>query len=222
LFEIDESEKASLDHFEGAGGGYNRIDKFAVYDERNTIIESTTYLAAEQEKNLKPFDWYLALIVAGARQHQLPEAQISSFRLASYLIDRDNKRQSRMEAISAMHKAGILNYSNILERKETDLIQDIIMELTRIQGLPIEDVDRSENSSLPSLISAGEAGSLIVTRKIDDSISSLAKIFMNQNPAIKRSFTQSEWRSLVRKYLGPILASIDLDDHLSDNVEKIL
>ena len=76
LFEIDVSERAVLDRFEGHPNGYRRDDNFIVetVDDTNRLAVST-YIAADHaiDENLKPFDWYLALAVAGLIQHKLPD-----------------------------------------------------------------------------------------------------------------------------------------------------
>jgi gamma-glutamylcyclotransferase (GGCT)/AIG2-like uncharacterized protein YtfP len=75
LFEIDVSEIPMLDRFEDHPGGYRRDDHFIVETaEAKSRLEVSTYIAADKaiDDLLKPFDWYLALVISGAIQHKLP------------------------------------------------------------------------------------------------------------------------------------------------------
>ncbi|WP_352581854.1 gamma-glutamylcyclotransferase family protein [Mesorhizobium sp. M0088] len=71
LFEIAVHERGDLDEAEGLGNGYYRNDGFPVR-RRDTkeIVDSTVYLAEKPDITLIPYNWYLALIVAGAREHR--------------------------------------------------------------------------------------------------------------------------------------------------------
>lgn len=222
IFEIDQADQAELDHFEGAGNGYDRVDAFTVTAASGTEVSTTTYLATKPVQGLKPFDWYLALVVSGAKRHQLPEDWVSALRLTSYLIDYDNNRKTRLDALDALKKIGITNPTEVLANTVKDLIQSIIVELTRLQGIPAMDINKGEVISLPRMISAGDAGSLFVSRKLDDDIAAVSKMLMDQDPAIKLKFSLPEWQALVRKEFGPVLVSIDLDSAISENVSAVL
>lgn len=97
LFEIDVSERAILDRFESHPSGYKRDDHFIVEtaDARNRL-EVSTYIAADNkiDESLKPFDWYLALVIAGVIQHKLPDDYLEAFIKTECVRDpdHDNRR----------------------------------------------------------------------------------------------------------------------------------
>ncbi len=72
LFEIDGAEKPSLDRAEGRGRGY-REERVGVVTDSGSR-EAVTYIATSKEPALRPYHWYKALVVAGAREHgfQMP------------------------------------------------------------------------------------------------------------------------------------------------------
>tara|TARA_R110002049_G_C9129764_1_gene558942 strand:+ start:90 stop:1988 length:1899 start_codon:yes stop_codon:yes gene_type:complete len=216
LFEIDSSERTELDKAEGVGSGYQRIDNFLVTHSSNgEQVPASTYLATEPEANLKPFDWYLALVVAGAKQQGLPSEQLSILRLASYVIDDETGRKGRCAAIEALRASGAGQASDVLSITTGDLVLSIVMELQRVQNMSPADIRKNDDFALPRAIDAGNGRSLLVSRKLDEDIASYAKKVMDQDPSIKPRFTQKDWRALVRRTFGPILASIELDDALS-------
>jgi len=75
LYEIDVSEKAALDREEGAGKGYAETAVVVLLDGVERRV--TTYLATDLDHSLRPYSWYRALVVAGAREHRLPEDYIA-------------------------------------------------------------------------------------------------------------------------------------------------
>ncbi len=103
LFEIDVSERAILDRFEGYPNGYRRDDHFIVEtaDDMNRL-EVSTYIAADNaiDEGLKPFDWYLALIIAGVVQHKLPDNYLEA--LMNIECVRDPDRDSRRTAFKLL------------------------------------------------------------------------------------------------------------------------
>jgi hypothetical protein len=101
-----------------------------------------------------------------------------------------------------------------------DVIDSILAELKVIQAA---DDFPGPNHGFPGLIAAGDRGSLLVNGNIERSITKLSKLLLQNDMAATRQFSNAEWRALVRKSLGPPLASIDLADPLAvDNVRKEL
>jgi len=99
LFEIDVSERAILDKFESHPSGYKRDDRFIVETvDVRTRLKVSTYIAAENaiDESLKPFDWYLAFVIAGVIQHQLPDHCIETFMRTECVRDpnHDNRRMA--------------------------------------------------------------------------------------------------------------------------------
>lgn len=109
LFRIPITDSKKLDRFEGAGKGkgYSRCDEFPVHLTRNDdIVCATTYLATYPEPGIKPYDWYLALVIAGVLEHDLGAQYHSKLQRESYLTDRKCDRKERCEALEVLAVAG--------------------------------------------------------------------------------------------------------------------
>jgi len=76
LFEINERDIESLDHAER---GYDKQD-IAVIDESGNSIDAFTYISSKIDNNLKPYDWYLTLIIQGADENDLPKEYVDDLR----------------------------------------------------------------------------------------------------------------------------------------------
>lgn len=76
LYDIEPDQQAILDRFEGVGAGYHPV--FVAVLDRGRRQEALTYLADESHlvEGTLPYDWYRDLVVAGAREHGLPDAYI--------------------------------------------------------------------------------------------------------------------------------------------------
>ena len=115
LFEIAKRDLASLDRAEGAGHGYLRHDTFQVRlagtDEE---VAATTYLAINTEEQLKPYDWYLALAVAGARQHRLDIGHVQMLCQTEFCVDGDLTREGRTVALEALAAHGHHDHHQLL------------------------------------------------------------------------------------------------------------
>lgn len=72
LYEIADAEFAALDRLEG---GYERIE--VAVEHAAETRKAFTYLSTRLADGEPPADWYLGLILAGAREHGLPEAWIA-------------------------------------------------------------------------------------------------------------------------------------------------
>jgi len=109
LFEISNNEVPGLDKAEGEGKGYDRDDAFIVVSIADGK-ESTasTYRASPQacDNNLVPYDWYHALILAGALQHGLPEIYVTRLCRAIRRPDPEPQRQCRRDALNVLRSAG--------------------------------------------------------------------------------------------------------------------
>jgi len=103
LFEIARADLQNLDDAEGAGKGYDRHDQFeVVIAGTSERVQATTYLATKTEAHLKPYDWYLALVLAGAHHHELDAAHTQRLREVEYVVDNDLTRQGRADALAAL------------------------------------------------------------------------------------------------------------------------
>lgn len=117
LFEIRKSDLSSLDKAEGAGQGYDRLDAFEVLlAGTNEQVAATTYLATETKSHLKPYDWYLALVIAGAHEHRLDPAHIEMLGRTEYRMDDHSARPGRTEAMEVLAAHGHADHYRLLGR----------------------------------------------------------------------------------------------------------
>jgi len=115
VFEIARRDLASLDRAEGAGFGYDRLDDFKVQARApHASCTVTTYLARRTDIRLRPFDWYLALVLAGARCHGLGASYERQLRQGGYEVDTDLAREGRVEALVALDAHGHADYAPLL------------------------------------------------------------------------------------------------------------
>ena len=115
LFKIPITELGRLDKCEGVGKGYERCDAFPVrLLDGDEILEATTYLATSPDSSLKPYDWYLALVIAGAQEHLLSDDYLAELRRVKFVPDPVLDRNSRLEAIRALTAAGIADYRKVI------------------------------------------------------------------------------------------------------------
>lgn len=105
LYRIPLSELNLLDEAEWEGNGYDRIDGISTASSvNNKIIKSSTYLATDLHNDLQPFDWYKALVVAGAKENKLPMYWINMLRSIDALNDPVPSRANRLHALEILGK----------------------------------------------------------------------------------------------------------------------
>jgi AIG2-like family len=105
VFEVAISERAALDKAEGVGSGYKKIDELlARLQQGGEILRAATYIATDLDRTLQPYDWYRALVIAGALQHKLPAEWIGMLEQVTSVPDLDPKR--RLGAIAPLEKSG--------------------------------------------------------------------------------------------------------------------
>ncbi len=95
VFEIDPVEKPALDRCEGLNHGY--AEKTVTVDCDGGGISAFTYVAqpTHVDSSLRPYSWYKDLVVAGAREHQLPENYIQSIESVPANADLDSSRDAK-------------------------------------------------------------------------------------------------------------------------------
>ena len=103
LYEFDADQKAALDEHEGRH-----------YRAREVVVSTPSgdetawaYIAEPHRRDPSkvPYDWYLALIIAGARQGGLPEAYIQAVEATAFDVDGEEDRGTRQEALAALAEA---------------------------------------------------------------------------------------------------------------------
>lgn len=92
LYELDDAALARLDRHEGVGAGYERA-RLLVESEVGRVA-AVTYLAQPDhvDPDARPFEWYRALVLAGARHHGFPRAYVEAIAAVPALPDADTAR----------------------------------------------------------------------------------------------------------------------------------
>lgn len=110
VYEMDETDLPALDRAEGNGYGYNRQNEFTVRASGELQQSVVTYLAHPDAvtQDLKPYDWYHGLVLAGARQHGLPGSYIEELIAVSSVVDPMPNRSARLHALDVLTAAGHL------------------------------------------------------------------------------------------------------------------
>lgn len=112
IFQIDLGEREQLDQHEGVGFGYKRDDDFVV---EGSAGPTSSYFGTALDQALRPFDWYLATVIAGAEYHRLDADHVSALRSTLFVNDANLERKTRAAAIQAMREHGIHDYRKLLE-----------------------------------------------------------------------------------------------------------
>jgi cation transport regulator ChaC len=99
IYEIPEDEMPRLDTAEGLGRGYYHSHVPVQYPD-GAVMPVLTYLAdaASTDTRLKPYAWYLDLVIAGAEQHGLPADYLAFLKRVPCVPDPDAIRQAGEKA----------------------------------------------------------------------------------------------------------------------------
>ena len=90
IYRVAVCQKCLLDKAEGLGQGYDEIDIDVLCDGEQ--ITAKAYQATDIDQSLKPYSWYRALVVAGAREHHLPKEYISQLETVAAYKDPNRAR----------------------------------------------------------------------------------------------------------------------------------
>jgi hypothetical protein len=95
VYRIDARELAALDAAEGRGYGYERVTAQVGGAGGNLAVQ--LYVAQPDwiDPGLAPYDWYLELVVRGARHHGLPAAYRRRLAGTRAIRDPDARRSER-------------------------------------------------------------------------------------------------------------------------------
>ncbi|MEW9614405.1 gamma-glutamylcyclotransferase family protein [Shinella sp. S4-D37] len=106
LYELDSSDLEALDRFEGYGSGYDRRSIDVTIITTGETVTAMTYLASEEaiDPSLSPYDWYLKLIIAGAKEHSLPESYVEELAGVHANSDPIQDRPAQREALALLKK----------------------------------------------------------------------------------------------------------------------
>lgn len=112
VFDISTPELETLDDFEGIA--YERRDISVTCVRSGEELGACTYLALVREDGLAPYDWYLALVIAGLVEHRIDREYAAAIRAIGHEIDTRVDRKERRAAIRAFEQAGIRDYRTLL------------------------------------------------------------------------------------------------------------
>jgi AIG2 family protein len=93
LYEISVGEKLALDKAEGLGNGYEAKNAEVAFNDAPRM--ASIYHATDIDPSLKPYTWYKAFVVAGAKEHNLPGKYIERLVATEAIEDPDRERHSR-------------------------------------------------------------------------------------------------------------------------------
>jgi len=97
------------------GHSSKRCDKFSVrLTNAERLLDLKTYLATETDSAREPYDWYLALVIAGAREHNIANEYLKGLYEIPYCVDECLNRPERKEAIEALEKSGYSDFRVVL------------------------------------------------------------------------------------------------------------
>ncbi len=99
VFDVDPTELDTLDEAEQQGRGYERRD--VCLRGPSSTVDAFAYVAqpAYVDDALLPYDWYRALVVAGARQHSLPAPYVAQLGAVRSYPDPNEERRRTHRAL---------------------------------------------------------------------------------------------------------------------------
>jgi len=91
IYEMDETDKPTLDRAEGLNFGYEQtVLNIPALGECFAYIASQTHV----EERLKPFSWYKELVLVGVEHHRLPAEYLRTVQAVESIRDPDNHRHN--------------------------------------------------------------------------------------------------------------------------------
>jgi hypothetical protein len=99
VFEVSSEDLNALDEAEQQGRRYRR--RSVTVHGTNTSIEAFAYVADPfyVDDALHPYEWYHALVLAGAHQHGLPDSYIARIEAMPTIPDPDRERRRSHHAL---------------------------------------------------------------------------------------------------------------------------
>jgi len=114
VYKVELSELETLNRVES---GYDLKHDFKVFlPDTDTSLTVKTYIAPgwSRKPGLKPFDWYLSLIVAGAIEHGFPQAEISACQNIEFQADKEGENKSN--TLRLLRQAGFESIGNYVAK----------------------------------------------------------------------------------------------------------
>ncbi len=100
VFDIHSAHQSALDRAEWIGTGYER--KLVLIDTaEGTRLEAFAYhaLPSAIARGLHPYRWYRDLVIAGAKQHELPTSYVAMLQRVTTREDPDTNRATRQRLL---------------------------------------------------------------------------------------------------------------------------
>ena len=93
IFDVSSADLRLLDEAEQRGRGYERRD--VVVEDSDSTVEAFAYVAqpAYVDDTLLPYDWYHALVLAGAREHDLSSSYVAKIESVPSYPDPNEERR---------------------------------------------------------------------------------------------------------------------------------
>ena len=98
LYEMLGAEKPALDRAEGLGTDYD--EKQVEVQGRDGPVTAWVYLAMRIDPQARPYAWYKAIVLAGAREHGLPDDYVAALDAALAIDDPDAARHAAHIALT--------------------------------------------------------------------------------------------------------------------------
>lgn len=93
VYRIAHADRRELDIAEGRGAGYELIEVQVLQDAAKVV--AAAYQATRTDAALKPYTWYHAFVLAGAREHGLPSDYIARIEAVAADLDPDRARHEK-------------------------------------------------------------------------------------------------------------------------------
>lgn len=90
VYRIATADKVALDRIEGVGHGYH-VD--TLHDHQHGLCYFYRADETALDDRLRPYDWYKAYVLAGARHHQLPADYLAALAVIEAQTDEDAIRR---------------------------------------------------------------------------------------------------------------------------------
>ena len=97
VYSLAAAEKAALDAVEGPG--YEVAERVVIHAGTQRAVFLYRARPDAVRRGLRPFDWYHALVVSGARHHGLPEAYVERLAAVAANPDPDAVRAAKEHAL---------------------------------------------------------------------------------------------------------------------------
>lgn len=95
IYEVDAAEKSQLDAAEGKGYQQTSVD----VETPTGSVRALAYKAVNIDAGRQPYHWYKAFVVAGAREHGLPEDYLLGLEATTSIEDSNPIRKKKNEEL---------------------------------------------------------------------------------------------------------------------------